>query len=175
MDNIKQLIQNLWITSKKAPARILHWLWVQFDILLVKLLGEEKVSTFYKKLDVIKATYWDAKQKVVDAVEERVDKESFYYRKIKQLWKFFGWTVSAGAFYLFCIHTNFLWLTGEMPSVSELQNPKLSQSSEIYSSDGVLMGKYFLENRTPVKRPFSVSDQSLSGYRRCSFLSTFRD
>jgi penicillin-binding protein 1A len=151
MDNIKQLIQNLWITSKNAPAKTLHWVWVQFDILLVKFLGEEKVATFYKKLDVIKATYWDAKQKVVDAVEERIDKESFYYKKIKQLWKIFGWTVSAGAFYLFCIHTNFLWLTGEMPSVSELQNPKLSQSSEIYSSDGVLMGKYFLENRTPVK------------------------
>jgi penicillin-binding protein 1A len=38
-----------------------------------------------------------------------------------------------------------------MPSVGELQNPKLSQSSEIYSADGVLLGKFFQENRTPIK------------------------
>ena len=37
-----------------------------------------------------------------------------------------------------------------MPSIEQLQNPKLSQASTIYSADGVEMGKFFTENRQPV-------------------------
>ena len=147
MDKIRQLIQNLSITLNTA----LRWLWIQLDILLVKIFGEQKVTTFYKRLDIVKESYGYTKEKVTEAMVQRVDKDSFYYNRIKKYWQIFGWTVFAGFFYLFCIQTNFLYLTGEMPSVGELQNPKLSQSSEIYSSDNVLMGKYFLENRTPVK------------------------
>ncbi|WP_229201448.1 penicillin-binding protein 1A [Arcicella aurantiaca] len=151
MDKIKQLIKNSYNNLKTLLLNVLNWLWLKLDVLLVKVFGEEKVATFYKRLDAVKATYWDAKQKVTDAVDQRIDRESFYYAQVKRLWKGFAWIVFAGCFYIFCIETNFLWLTGEMPSVGELQNPKLSQSSEIYSSDGVLMGKFFLENRTPVK------------------------
>ncbi len=53
--------------------------------------------------------------------------------------------------YAFILNNNFLYLTGEMPSVEELKNPKLNQSSEIYSQDGVMIGKFYEENRTPVK------------------------
>lgn len=151
MDKIKQLIQNLWITLTTPLLNALRWLWIQVDILLVKIFGEEKVATFYKRLDIVRGTYSDTKYKVKAAVVQRVDKDSFYYNRIKKYWKIFGWIVFAAFFYIFCIQTNFLYLTGEMPSVGELQNPKLSQSSEIYSSDNVLMGKYFLENRTPIK------------------------
>ncbi|GAB2821852.1 transglycosylase domain-containing protein [Ferruginibacter profundus] len=42
-------------------------------------------------------------------------------------------------------------LFGKMPSVSELENPEADLASEIYSSDGVLMGKYYAENRSEVK------------------------
>jgi penicillin-binding protein 1A len=80
-----------------------------------------------------------------------VDKDAQYYLVVRKLWKAFAWTVFAGVFFIFTIENNFLWLTGEMPSVGELQNPKLSQSSEIYSADGVLLGKFFQENRTPIK------------------------
>ena len=40
---------------------------------------------------------------------------------------------------------------GKMPSVEQLQNPEADLASEIYSSDGVLMGKYYSENRSEVK------------------------
>ncbi len=40
---------------------------------------------------------------------------------------------------------------GKMPSLEQLQNPEADLASEIYSSDGVLMGKYYAENRTEVK------------------------
>ena len=91
MDKIKQLIQNLWITLKTNFLNAIHWLWIQMDILLVKIFGEEKVATFYKRLDIVKETYWDTKDKVKDAVVQRIDKDSFYYNRIKKYWKIFGW------------------------------------------------------------------------------------
>lgn len=35
---------------------------------------------------------------------------------------------------------------GEMPSLKDLENPSLLQSSEVIASDGTLMGKYYKEN-----------------------------
>jgi len=37
-----------------------------------------------------------------------------------------------------------------MPDLVKLENPKNELASEVYSSDGVLLGKYFRENRSPV-------------------------
>ncbi len=39
------------------------------------------------------------------------------------------------------------WM-GFMPSFEELENPDTNLASEIYSDDGVLMGKYYIENRS---------------------------
>ncbi len=41
-------------------------------------------------------------------------------------------------------------LLGEMPEIADLENPKNALSSEIIGSDGVVIGKFFLENRTNV-------------------------
>ena len=47
---------------------------------------------------------------------------------------------------------NFLWLFGSSPGYfSGILDPQVSEASEIYSADGKLIGKYFNENRTPVK------------------------
>ena len=53
--------------------------------------------------------------------------------------------------YLGAVDINFLWLFGKSPSMSMIKNPITNQASEIYSADGVMIGKYFNENRTPVK------------------------
>ena len=37
---------------------------------------------------------------------------------------------------------------GPMPSFSELENPKNNFAAEVYSKDGILLGKYYLQNRT---------------------------
>jgi penicillin-binding protein 1A len=42
------------------------------------------------------------------------------------------------------------WL-GFMPSFSELENPRTNLATEVYSADGELLGKYYLENRSPCK------------------------
>ena len=53
--------------------------------------------------------------------------------------------------YLGMVDCNFLWLFGKSPGFAQIKNPTTSQASEIYSADGQLIGKYFNENRTPVK------------------------
>jgi penicillin-binding protein 1A len=52
--------------------------------------------------------------------------------------------------------TTILYLTsggffGELPSFEQLENPKNSLATEIISEDGVVLGKYFFENRSNIK------------------------
>ena len=42
------------------------------------------------------------------------------------------------------------YLFGSLPTVEELKHPKLQMASELYDSEGNLIGKYFRENRSPV-------------------------
>jgi penicillin-binding protein 1A len=37
---------------------------------------------------------------------------------------------------------------GDMPSFTDLENPEISLATEVYSSDGILLGTYFIENRS---------------------------
>lgn len=53
-------------------------------------------------------------------------------------------------FFIIAIDINFLWLFGRSPSISEILHPQPNIASEVYSEDGVLLGKYFYENRVPV-------------------------
>jgi penicillin-binding protein 1A len=39
---------------------------------------------------------------------------------------------------------------GELPTFEELENPKSSLATEIYSEEGVVLGKYFFQNRTNI-------------------------
>ena len=53
--------------------------------------------------------------------------------------------------YLGAVDLNLFWLFGKSPGWAEISEHKTSQASELYSADGVLLGKYFNENRTPVE------------------------
>ncbi|WP_262384041.1 transglycosylase domain-containing protein [Hymenobacter lutimineralis] len=66
------------------------------------------------------------------------------------IWGFF--VVGLGVFLLYpiLVSINFLFLFGKSPSLEELENPKVEQPSEVYTSDGVMIGRYFRENRAPV-------------------------
>ncbi len=60
-------------------------------------------------------------------------------------------TLVVGFFlYLGAVDINLFWLFGKSPGFSRIKDPITSQASEIYSSDSVLIGKFFNENRTPV-------------------------
>jgi len=68
------------------------------------------------------------------------------YRKYK-IW---FWAIFATPFVL--IITIFILISfdlfGPMPSFEELENPENNLAAEVYSADGVLLGKFFLQNRT---------------------------
>lgn len=53
--------------------------------------------------------------------------------------------------YLISVNYNLFGLFGSMPSLEILENPKSEVASEIFSSDGEVLGKYFKENRSPVE------------------------
>lgn len=53
--------------------------------------------------------------------------------------------------YLGMIDINFLWLFGKSPGFKAIATPPTYAASEIYSADSVLIGRYYKENRTPVK------------------------
>ncbi|MFM8431916.1 MAG: penicillin-binding protein 1A [Bacteroidota bacterium] len=42
------------------------------------------------------------------------------------------------------------WIGEDLPSFAELENPKSALASEIISSDQVILGKYFIQNRTNI-------------------------
>ncbi len=53
--------------------------------------------------------------------------------------------------YLLMVDINFLWLFGKSPSMDDVKNTHPAEASEIYSADGKIIGKFFSENRMPVK------------------------
>ncbi len=69
-------------------------------------------------------------------------------RAVSILWKsvlaFLGFVV------LLFLAANF-GLLGRMPSIEDLQNPSASLASEVYADDGTPMGKFYLEDRSPVE------------------------
>ena len=52
--------------------------------------------------------------------------------------------------YLGAVDINLFWLFGKSPGYNQLDESANREASEIYSADGVLIGKFFKENRTPV-------------------------
>jgi len=72
--------------------------------------------------------------------EKRVVK---YKKFMKWMWRLYvvGFLAVAGLF---------LMLSFELPSFEELENPRSRIASNIYSSDGNILGKYYIENRTPI-------------------------
>lgn len=83
-----------------------------------------------------------------------INKGISYYRRSPWYRKILlaaGTFVICFIFLLFLVDINFLWLFGKSPGLSAISNPNQPIASEIYSADGKIIGKYFTENRTPVK------------------------
>lgn len=74
-----------------------------------------------------------------------------YQSIIAKIWQWSGFGLASFLLYILAVQFNFLWLFGGMPSLQELENPKSQVASVLYSEDGVELGKYFRENRSPVE------------------------
>ncbi|WP_324720257.1 penicillin-binding protein 1A [Salinimicrobium sp. HB62] len=74
-------------------------------------------------------------------------------RKQYSRYKSWFWTVFAlGISAIVLLFLLASWgVFGTMPTFEELENPETNLATEIFSSDGETLGKYYNENRTPVK------------------------
>ena len=71
-----------------------------------------------------------------------------YSRYIVWFWSLFA----AGILVVVLLFLMAGWgVFGTMPTFEELENPETNLATEIFSSDGETLGKYYTENRTPVK------------------------
>lgn len=77
-------------------------------------------------------------------------KASWAKSTIKFLWIAFVAGVFGFILFVWMVSTNFLGLFGALPDFKALENPDSELASELYSSDGLLLGTYFRENRSPV-------------------------
>jgi penicillin-binding protein 1A len=64
-------------------------------------------------------------------------------KAVRIFWRIFF--LSFGVFILL-LALAYFGAFGKMPSLTELENPSVMQSSEVYAVDGTLMGKYYREN-----------------------------
>ncbi|MFH7016082.1 penicillin-binding protein 1A [Flavobacterium sp. FlaQc-47] len=79
-------------------------------------------------------------------IQPKSTKDINYYKK--KFWRIFAYSLlGVLAFFLFAS-----WgLFGSMPSFEDLENPDSNLATEIISSDGVVIGKYFKTNRSQLK------------------------
>ncbi|BDS14863.1 transglycosylase domain-containing protein [Aureispira anguillae] len=75
---------------------------------------------------------------------EREKRVAKYQNFIKWMWRLYalGILLAIGIFVM---------LSFDLPSFEELENPRSRIASNIYSSDHAILGKYYIENRTPVE------------------------
>ncbi|MFZ9680783.1 MAG: transglycosylase domain-containing protein, partial [Bacteroidia bacterium] len=66
----------------------------------------------------------------------------------RRVWRIYAALVGLGLTILLLTATG--WL-GEMPSFEDLENPKSNLATEIISSDGQVIGKFYLQNRSYTK------------------------
>ncbi|MCK8491174.1 MULTISPECIES: penicillin-binding protein 1A [Spirosoma] len=74
-----------------------------------------------------------------------------YRTLIKNLWRYALLGLVLMVFYIVAVSYNVFWLFGGMPSLKALENPQSEEASEVYTADNQLLGKYYVENRTPVE------------------------
>lgn len=91
-----------------------------------------------------------------------------HQKYLRRMWRVFVGTL-VGGFLLFVI------LSFTIPSFEELENPKSRLATEVITSDGQLLGRYFTENRVPVDykdlSPFLVkaliATEDVRYYKHC--------
>ncbi len=80
-------------------------------------------------------------------VMEKSDKKKKYKITIRVLWLLFVFGFSL--VFLIFLAISLGWL-GFMPGFEELENPKSNLASEIISSDSIVLGTYYIENRSNI-------------------------
>ena len=81
-------------------------------------------------------------------MRKKTSKKSNFSKYIRRFWVLFFVSIF-GVVFIFLLAS--LGVLGEMPDHTELENPRTNLATEIISSDGETLGKFYYEdNRTPV-------------------------
>lgn len=132
--NVKKSIQNAatWAFDKLAPLRAA---WAQFTAPLWAFLrpATDAWGRITAPIRARWATFREGYPKIYLAL-------AWLGRVVR--WGFYG--------LLFLILCVWLGLFGRLPSPTELREIETANSTEIYTVDSVLIGKYFFENRTSI-------------------------
>ncbi|MDR2457040.1 MAG: transglycosylase domain-containing protein [Clostridiales Family XIII bacterium] len=117
------------------------------------------------------------------------NKDQKIIRYLKILWMMSGGSILFALLYIYSVNINLFNLYGELPNFETLENPVIDNASKIYTSDGVLIGKFYKYNRSYVnfkdispkllnalivtedKNFYNHSGISLAGLLRAGFLS----
>lgn len=68
-------------------------------------------------------------------------------RYTRSFWKVLVGLILLGFLFIFCVG---IGLFGKLPTFRDLENPKSNLASEVISDDGVVLGTYFVQNRSKV-------------------------
>lgn len=102
--------------------------------------------------------YWQIAKKVLLAIWHGIAKAcSWYIHLFKgrpwyiKILSTIGSIILFIILYLGAVDIDLFGLFGKSPSMHTIKSTRPPQASEIYSADGLMLGKFFSENRTPVK------------------------
>jgi len=121
--NKKSLIKSIISILAFIPFRI-KWVWVKKNALLRKIT--------FSIIPYLQLRKWHAK------VCRKIIKYCFNI-------------IVAILIYFLAVSINLFWLFGSSPNIDKNKDSDMSIGSELYTSDGVLIGKYYKENRVPVE------------------------
>jgi penicillin-binding protein 1A len=111
---------------------------------------ETRIISFLKKFWIIAKPYL---QMILSKIKLWKDKHTALYKRspwYKKVLIIIADFIVLFLFYLLIVDMNLFWLFGKSPGLSSVSHPKQTYATELYSADGVLIGKFFTENRTPV-------------------------
>ena len=77
-------------------------------------------------------------------------RKAWVHKGIRYVWYVFLCLLIGLPLFIFSVRVNLIGLFGEMPSLTDVENPENDLSSEIISADSVSLGRYFRFNRSPV-------------------------
>jgi penicillin-binding protein 1A len=70
---------------------------------------------------------------------------------VAAIWHFFLIVVAIPIVYVEAVKGDWFGMFGSMPGVEQLESPKVPTPSELYTADGKFLGRFYRENRSPVR------------------------
>ncbi|ARS37786.1 penicillin-binding protein 1A [Pontibacter actiniarum] len=129
---------------RRTLNKILKFIITKIMAPFVRLVHGELSAFWQSQKPKFTRTYWQ--QKWAEWQESR--SRSDYRFLLRAFYKLALFGVLVLVLFYFAVYAGFL---GGMPSTKELKSVHNNTASEVYSADGVLLGRYYIQDRTNVK------------------------